>query len=80
MLLDLMENRLLERNVSVSSLYVASGVAASTASRRLDEMVEAGLIERWDDPEDRRRQYARLTQRSVELLNSYLFTLDRQLR
>ncbi|MEI4480653.1 MULTISPECIES: response regulator [unclassified Phyllobacterium] len=79
MLLDLMENRLLDRQVSISSLYIASGVAASTASRRLDEMEEAGLVERWNDPDDGRRQYAKLTDRSVELLNAYLSTLDRQL-
>lgn len=80
MLLDLMENMLLGRNVSISSLYIVSGVAASTASRRLDEMEEAGLVERWNDPDDGRRQYAKLTDRSVELLNAYLETLDRQLR
>ncbi|MBZ3691917.1 response regulator [Phyllobacterium calauticae] len=80
MLLDLMENRLLGRNVSISSLYIVSGVAASTASRRLDEMEESGLIEKWNDPDDGRRQYASLTDRAVELLNSYLFTLHRQLR
>ncbi len=80
MLLDLMESQLLGRQVSVSSLYLVSGVAASTASRRLDEMEEASLIERWDDPNDGRRQYARLTERSVELLNAYLHSLDRQLR
>lgn len=80
MLLDLMESRLLGRNVSISSLYIVSGVAASTASRRLDEMEESGLIEKWNDPDDGRRQYASLTDRAVELLNSYLYTLHKQLR
>lgn len=80
MLLDLMENKLLGKSVSVSSLYIASGVPGSTASRRLGDLEEAGLVYKWDDPRDGRRQYAELTQKAVELLNAYLHTLDRQLR
>ena len=76
MILDLMENHLLQRNVSVSSLYLASGVAAATASRRLDEMVQSQLVERWLDPTDRRRQFVRLTDGTVELVTNYLKALD----
>lgn len=74
-----MEQRLLERRVSVSSLYIASGVSWATASRRLDDLEEAGMVQRWDDPNDRRRHYAELTDHAVELLNAYLYALDKQL-
>ncbi|MGI8397564.1 response regulator [Agrobacterium deltaense] len=79
MLLDLMENNLLERNVSVSSLYIASGVASATASRRLEEMEEAGLVERWLDPNDKRRQFVQLTARATELVTSYLVALGQKI-
>ncbi|GHC79666.1 response regulator [Limoniibacter endophyticus] len=79
MVLDLMENHLLDRNVSVSSLYLASGVAPATASRRLDEMEQAGLVGRWLDPTDKRRQFVRLTENAIGLVNSYLVALEQQL-
>ncbi|MFK4064164.1 response regulator [Brucella anthropi] len=80
MLLDLMENHLQEKQVSVSSLYIVSGVSAATASRRLDEMEAAGLIRRWLDPNDGRRQLVALSQGSVGLMLSYLAALDRQMQ
>lgn len=79
MLLDLMENNLLEKEVSVSSLYIASGVPISTASRRLDDLEEVGLVTRWDDPNDGRRQYVRVTEKAEKLITNYLADLDRLL-
>ncbi len=79
MLLDLMENHLLEKPVSVSSLYIASGVSAATAGRRLDEMEAADLVRRWLDPSDSRRQLVAPSQRAIELMFSYLTALDRQM-
>lgn len=78
MLLDLMENHLLNRRVPVSALYIASGVSPATAARRLDEMEQAGLIKRMLDPNDGRRQFAHLSERSLELMMSYLSTLHKQ--
>jgi len=80
MLLDLMENHLQEKQVSVSSLYIVSGVSAATASRRLDEMEAADLVRRWLDPNDGRRQLVALSERSITSMLSYLSALDRQMQ
>lgn len=79
MLLDLMENHLQEKQLSVSSLYIASGVSAATASRRLDEMESAGLVRRWADPVDNRRQLVAPSERAIELMISYLTALNQQM-
>lgn len=80
MLLDLMENHLQDKQVSVSSLYIVSGVSAATASRRLDEMEGVGLVRRWLDPDDGRRQFVALSDHSIELMTSYLCALDQQMQ
>ncbi|WP_195164304.1 response regulator [Mesorhizobium sp. NBSH29] len=79
MLLDLMESRLLARPVYATNLYVAAGVPMSTASRRLDDLIQAGFVKRWDDPSDRRRQLVDLTPRAADLLTKYLSALDLRL-
>lgn len=78
MLLDLMENHLLNRQVSVTALYIASGISAATAARRLDELELEGFIGRTIDPADGRRQLAHLSQKSIDLMMTYLTALDRQ--
>jgi DNA-binding MarR family transcriptional regulator len=79
MLLDLMENHLQEKQVSVSSLYIVSGVSAATAGRRLDEMETAGLVRRRPDPNDNRRQLVTPSERAIELMLSYLTVLNQQM-
>lgn len=78
MLLDPMDNHLLQSHVSVTSRYIASGVSASTASPRQDEMEEQGLVQRWDDSNDGRTQYARPTERIIDLMTAYLLALGKQ--
>ena len=75
-----MENHLQNKQVSVSSLYIVSGVSAATASRRLEEMDGVGLVRRWLDPDDGRRQFVALSERSIELMTSYLSALDQQMQ
>jgi len=72
MLLDLMSNHLLGREISVSSLCIASGVPQTTALRRIDDLAQANLIERVADPADRRRVYIRLKDDTVKKLDRYL--------
>nr|WP_181377268.1 response regulator [Ochrobactrum sp. LM19]AJW29909.1 response regulator receiver protein [Ochrobactrum sp. LM19] len=79
MLLDLMENHLLEKQISVSSLYIISGVSPATAGRRLDEMEAAGLVHRWLDPLDSRRQFVAPSPHAIELMVSYLTSLHQQM-
>jgi DNA-binding MarR family transcriptional regulator len=72
MLLDLMSNHLLGREISVSSLCIASGVPQTTALRRIDDLAQANLIERVADPADRRRVFIRLKDDTVKKLDRYL--------
>lgn len=72
MLLDLMEARLNDKQVSVSSLCIASGVPQTTALRRIEDLIGAGLISRQDDPTDRRRVFVCLTDECANRFGSYL--------
>ncbi|MBZ8131765.1 response regulator [Afifella sp. IM 167] len=62
MLLDLAVAEASGRWVSVTSLCLASGVSTTTALRRIDDLQEAGLVERFPDEADRRRIIVRLTE------------------
>ena len=72
MLLDLMEARLQDKKVSVSSLCIASGVPQTTALRRIEDLIGAKLIDRKDDPADRRRVFVCLTDDCAGRFAGYL--------
>ncbi|TCT07912.1 response regulator [Aquabacter spiritensis] len=61
MLLDLAMAEATNRPISVTSLCIASGAPTTTALRRIDDLKDAGLIDRVPDPLDRRRVIVRLT-------------------
>ena len=55
-----------ERQMTMSELADSVVMSGGGLTRLLDKMVEAGLIERVLDPEDRRVVYARLTREGQE--------------
>lgn len=61
-LLDLTRAHLENQDVSVSSVCIAASVPMSTALRWVRQMTEAGLLQRWTDPRDRRRDLIALTE------------------
>jgi DNA-binding response OmpR family regulator len=61
MLSELMRARLSRRRVSVTSLCLASKSPVTTALRRIERLLEAGLVSCTQDPKDRRRKYIELT-------------------
>jgi len=79
-MLELMESYLAGTTITAFSLFVVAGVPTATASRRLEEMESTGLVRRWVDPSDGRRQLVALTDAAVELMYSYLTALDHQMR
>ena len=80
MLLDLMEQHLRQKPVSVSGICIDAGVPPATAARRLEEMEQSGFVVRKVDQNDKRRQLVALTPKSVELVTNYLQTLHDQMK
>lgn len=76
MLLDLMKNKIHDKEVSASSLYLCSGVPLATASRRLNEMEKAGLITKTQDGIDKRRQIVEITPFAYQMIEDYFRTID----
>jgi CheY-like chemotaxis protein len=71
MLLDLHQKALSGQAVSVTSLCRVSAAPATTALRRLDDLVEAGLVLRRRDPDDARRVLVQLTDAGMQKLRTY---------
>src|SRR5690348_12234688 len=55
-----------EEPLAVGALAERLGTGGPSASRMVDRLVNDGLVERWDDPDDRRRALVRLTARGRE--------------
>ncbi|WP_188260599.1 response regulator [Azospirillum tabaci] len=75
MLLDLMINHLQGRRISVSSLCIASGVAQTTALRRITDLHDRGLVRRIADDKDGRRVFIELTEEGVAAMERYVETV-----
>lgn len=71
-LLDLTRAKLDNQQVSVSSVCIAASVPMSTALRWVRHMTEAGLLRRWTDPKDRRRDLIALTEPTALHMRDYL--------
>jgi hypothetical protein len=63
------------KTVAVSSLCIASGVPMSTAMRWINDMIEAGLIDRWIDPTGGRRNLMRISPATRDAMLRYLSAL-----
>jgi hypothetical protein len=72
MLLDLTHARLAGKRVSVSSLCIAAGVPATTALRRIGDLVTSGLATRVKDENDGRRVFVELTEDGFARMGGYL--------
>ncbi|MFZ3035362.1 MAG: winged helix DNA-binding protein [Parvibaculum sp.] len=72
MLLDLTHARLHGKQISVSSLCIAGRVPATTALRRIGDLVGAGLVTRIKDPRDGRRVFIELTPEGYDAMVRYL--------
>jgi hypothetical protein len=74
-LLDLTVARAEHKRVSVTSLCIASGVPPTTALRWIGQMIEAGLLERLEDDEDRRRAFIALSDKAADAMARYFAAL-----
>jgi predicted transcriptional regulator len=72
MLLDLMHARLNGKQISVSSLCIAARVPATTALRRIGDLVSTGLALRVKDVNDGRRVFIELTEDGIARMERYL--------
>lgn len=62
-MLDLFHNEEKGKSVSITSACIGAACASTTALRWLEVLVSRSLIERNEDPKDRRRSYVALTVR-----------------
>lgn len=77
MVLELCAARLEGREVSVTSLCLASGLPVTTALRRLDELERDGRITRSPDKNDRRRVFVALKSEFYDRLLEQLVAMAR---
>lgn len=72
MLAELMRARLAGQQISITSLALASSSPTTTALRRIEDLIQGGLIGRVPDPGDRRRTYLVLTPAGVMRMQLFL--------
>ena len=72
MLAELMRARLVGQHLSVTSLALASKSPTTTALRRIEDLIQGGLVARIPDPEDRRRTWVELTPEGLARMQIFL--------
>ena len=77
MVLELCAARLDGRELSVTSLCLASGLPVTTALRRLDELERDGVIKRNPDRTDRRRVFVALETQFHDRVLGQLLAMNR---
>ena len=78
MLSELLRARITRRRVSVTSLCLASRNPVTTALRRIDRLMRAGLITYALDPRDRRRKYIELTSEGLARVQGAVRSIGEQ--
>ena len=79
-LLDLTAAKLEGKPVPVSSACAATNVPHSTALRYVRSLVDAGLVRRWKDTEDRRRDMLELEDQAMTAMTRYIADVRRRMR
>lgn len=78
-MLDLTSATLEGKATPVSSVCQAAGVPMSTALRHIRHLVDSGLVRRWQDPNDRRRDLLELLPAAREAMLGYMRTATRRI-
>lgn len=76
-LLDLTAARAEHRRVSVTSLCIAAAVPPTTALRWITQMTEMGILQREQDPEDKRRAFIVLSDSVADAMARYFDELGK---
>jgi len=79
MLSELMSLELAGRRTSVGGLCLAASCPVTTALRRIEELVDMGLISKEQDPADARRQHVRLTSPGRTKMEQFLTRVSNEL-
>ena len=74
-LLDLMLARIEGSTESISSLCIAAAVPMTTAMRWIRELIARGVLIRWPDPDDGRRNFVALSEQAAKQMTAYLQNL-----
>jgi CheY-like chemotaxis protein/DNA-binding MarR family transcriptional regulator len=72
MLAELMRARLMNQQLSVTSLALSSQSPMTTALRRIEDLIQGGLAARVPDPSDRRRTHIELTPEGMARMRVFL--------
>jgi hypothetical protein len=72
MLLDLFIRERAGHHTSVKAACLGSGAAKTTALRYISLLIDEGLIQREEDPEDGRRTWLTLSPAAAEMMTRYL--------
>lgn len=74
-LLDLTSAALEDKPIPASSACAASDAPLSTALRHVRQLVDAGLVRRWQDPMDKRRTLLELQPEAFSSMKAYLVSI-----
>ena len=78
MLLDLYLAHIDKNRLYVSAICANAGTSATTALRRLEDLIDTGLVTRLPDTRDSRRIFVILTAGGLEAAHSYLALMNNE--